>query len=218
MCVCQCVFVCTFALCFFSHNLHLDWQKWLNRENLVLRSQPEWIPSSSFSFKGQCVNENTDNHKIRPSCFFTSPLTTIFVPSCYSILFLRFYRDMWLSPDATWAGDYETGKHWSFAFPPSSGRVGARAHFSASEPWLFKRAPAVLITLSLGTLMHTDAGAHICECTAALVDRGKEALACSCWLWRSETAGREFVIGCWDSRAVPFQPNGLRGHYCGNDA
>lgn len=35
----------------------------------------------------------------------------------------RFYRDMWLSPDATWAGDYETGKHWSFAFPPLQGEL-----------------------------------------------------------------------------------------------
>lgn len=39
---------------------------------------------------------------------------------------------------------------------------------------MFKRAPAVLITLSLGALTHTDAGTHICECTAALVEREEE--------------------------------------------
>lgn len=74
-----------------------------------------------------------------------------------------------------WATDYEVGKHWScFASTSALGRVRAGAHFSASEPWLFKRAPAVLITLSLGALAHTDADTHICECTAALVERGAE--------------------------------------------
>lgn len=79
---------------------------------------------------------------------------------------------MWLSVDAMCAGDYESGKQWSCsAFRPAPGRDGAPARFSVSEPWLFKRAPVVLITLSLGT--HTDAGAHIRECEAALTERGK---------------------------------------------
>lgn len=58
---------------------------------------------------------------------------------------------------------------------PPPPRVGALARFSASEPWLFKRAPAVLITLSLGTLTHTDAGAYTRECATALV-KGKKHL------------------------------------------
>lgn len=52
---------------------------------------------------------------------------------------------------------------------------------SASEPWLSKRAPAVLITLSLGTLVHThtQAGVHGHECVEAPVDGGKEELVCT---------------------------------------
>lgn len=75
----------------------------------------------------------------------------------------------------------------SIKLESASGRVGARAHFSASEPWLFKRAPAVFIILSLGTLRHTDASTHICECTAALVDRGERGLASRCWFCSSVT-------------------------------
>lgn len=100
---------------------------------------------------------------------------------------------------------------------------GALARFSASEPCLFKRAPVVLITLSLGTLTLTDAVAHIRECTAALVDTREGALACTQLpaLMMSYRAGHQFVIVCLGSRPVPCQPLGLKGRYHGdgsNDA
>lgn len=37
-------------------------------------------------------------------------------------------------------------------------RIEAPAHFFASEPWFLKLAPAVLITLSLGTFPRTNVG------------------------------------------------------------
>lgn len=54
------------------------------------------------------------------------------------------------------------------------GSTGAPAHFSASEPWLFKLAPVVLITLSPGTFTHTDAGSHNRERTAASANEEKK--------------------------------------------
>lgn len=56
-------------------------------------------------------------------------------------------------------GDHRTGKHRSFC--PScfaSESIEAPARLFASEPWLLKLAPVVLITLSLGTFEPTDAG------------------------------------------------------------
>lgn len=51
----------------------------------------------------------------------------------------------------------------------AAGRVGASAHFSVSEPRLFKRAPAVLITHSLGALTHSTqhVAVHVWKYTSA---------------------------------------------------
>lgn len=61
--------------------------------------------------------------------------------------------------------------------PEAAGRVGASAHFSVSEPRFFKRAPAVLITRSLGTLRHSTqhVAAHVWKYNSACGGNKKQS-------------------------------------------
>lgn len=86
--------------------------------------------------------------------------------------------------------------------PEAAGRVGASAHFSVSEPRLFKRAPAVLITHSLGALSHSTqhVAVHVWKYTSAS-GGWKKTVALICQLWWG--AGYcQFVIGSMDGRLI----------------
>lgn len=89
--------------------------------------------------------------------------------------------------------------------PEAAGRVGASAHFSVSEPRLFKRAPVVLITHSLGVLTHsTQHTAHntllcMCESTTVHVGGGgggggnsRTHLSALVWCWLLLVCNRLF--------------------------
>ena len=119
----------------------------------------------------------------------------------------------------SWCDDV-SWRLWAALLPlpplPALWRVEALARFSATEPWLFKRAPAVLITLSLGTPAHTDASTHVFLNAYRL----EEAVARTQLLALMECnrAGWYFAMVCSDSCPVPYQPRGLRGRYHGNGA
>lgn len=143
------------------------------------------------------------------------PASTPFVPwTAANGGVARFAAETWCD-DVSW-------RLWAALLPPrppplpALWRAEARARFSATEPWLFKRAPAVLITLSLGTPAHTDASTRVFE----RVDRLEEAVARTQLLALMECnrAGWYFAMACSDSCPIPYQPRGLRGRYHGNGA